>query len=833
MSSTKKSGSFKSMGLKEEIIKAIDKMGFRHPTPIQRRAIPSILTGVDCVAMARTGSGKTAAFAIPTIQRLSKHSEIVGARAIVLSPTRELAMQTCKVFQLLARFTDLRIALIVGGHSMEGQFDRLMNNPDIIIATPGRLIHHLEQDGGFSLSRVEMLILDEADRLFELGMSEQISQILKACPSGRQALLFSATLPSQLVSFARAGLDNPEFVRLDSECSLSDKLAVYMAYTRPEAKPAALVSVLRRLTTASKNSKTIVFVATKHHVDFLSGLIEKANVATVACIYGSLEQTVRTAALNQFKNGKASVLVVTDVAARGLDIPDVDNVVHYDFPCSPKLFIHRSGRTARAGKSGLCVAVVTTSDMPYLMDLTMFIDARLVVSGTEVINQQNSSSPQVEDDMIIEVEEQAAEKKPIEIGAIPFVDEDSELVRRLVDNDPELESGKRSMDLSMGPYFKTRPSASKQAVKQAHDFLNQTCGGVQSLLGKNLSLLDVVGSSTTDLDDREAILAQLRNFRPSQQPVTSMSTAVKTDTRKALEERVLKAKIVKEMADQYMREQRELEGIESEADFEEEPVAEKIPINPVREKKSFRSEKFFHTAGAGAELTEKEARIHELETHQMDLVPETHDELNARARFGKKWDSKKMKYVTVRIGADGKAIKNESGKRMTKKNMEKGKLLYQEWAKKSKKRIQRVGEVEVDNGGYKKESRREREAGAKKTGKPNIEIPKSVNSKQYHGEVPWNFLTNKQKRLETRKLKAGTVTSRGTEKHADTLKTPQAIAKARNLKSTRRVLQNPKKRKDFHKQSKDSYMKKQDAKIKATAAPTRSWVKGQRGPGRR
>lgn len=824
MSSAKKSGSFKSMGLKEEILKSIDKMGFKHPTPIQRRAIPSILTGVDCVAMARTGSGKTAAFAIPTIQRLSKHNEIVGARAIVLSPTRELAMQTCKVFQLLSRYTDLRIALIVGGHSMEGQFDRLMNNPDIIIATPGRLIHHLEQDGGFSLSRVEMVILDEADRLFELGMSEQISQILKACPSGRQALLFSATLPSQLVSFAKAGLDNPEFIRLDSECSLSDKLAVYMAFTRPEAKPAALVSVLRRLTTTSKNSKTIVFVATKHHVDFLSSLIEKANVATVASIYGSLEQTVRTAALSQFKTGKASVLVVTDVAARGLDIPDVDNVVHYDFPCSPKLFIHRSGRTARAGKSGLCVALVTTSDLPYLMDLTMFIDARLVMSGS----QSAVETPKVEDDMIVEVQEEAAKKRPIEIGSIPFVDEDAELVRRLVDNDPELESSKRSMDLSMGPYFKTRPSASKQAVRHAHSFLNSECGGPQSLLGKYLTILSVSTPSVSGEEDgREAILAQLRNFRPSQQPVSSMSTAVKSDTRKALEGHVLKAKKARELAAQMMQEQNEIDEF-SESEFEE-------PVVPVKEtpKKCFKSKAFFHTAGAGAELSEKEARIHELETHQMDLVPETHDELNARARFGKKWDSKKMKYVTVRIGSDGKAIKNESGKRMTKKNMEKGKLLYQEWAKKSKKRIQKVGEVEEDNGGYRKENKRQSTGDTKRGVKESFQAPKSVSSKQYHGEVPWNFLTNKQKRLETRKLKAGSVTSRGTEKHAATLKTPQSIAKARNLKDTRRVLQNPKKRKDFHKQSKDSYMKKQEAKIRAKAAPTRSWVKGAKPVGRR
>ena len=833
MSKTQRAGSFKSMGLDETIIKAIDKMGFRHPTPIQRRSIPAILTGVDCVAMAKTGSGKTASFAIPTLQRLSKHSEIVGARAIVLSPTRELAMQTCRVYQQLARFTDLRIALIVGGHSMDGQFDRLLNNPDIIIATPGRLIHHLEQGGGFSLDRVEMLILDEADRMFELGFSEQISQILKACPSGRQTLLFSATLPSQLVSFAKFGLQNPDFIRLDSECTLSDQLELYMAFTRAEAKPAALISILRSL---FGKQKTIVFVATRHHVDFLGSLVEKANVARVATIYGSLEQTVRTSALNRFRSGDATVLIVTDVAARGIDIPDVDNVIHYDFPCSPKLFIHRSGRTARAGKSGLCFSIVTQSDMPYLMDLMMFIGAKLITtsnSNTTTAIESTTAQPD-EDGMVVEIEEEGSEsakpERQIEIGAIPLVDEDVELVSRLLEEDPELESGKRSMDLSMGPYFKTRPSASKQAVKKAHDFVNTTCGGQQKLLGIPLSLLGSVAQVPMD-DGREAILEQLRSFRPSSQ--TKMNgtnvSAVKLDTRKALEQRVYSSRRARELAATMFAADKEDQSDESEMEEEVQPVA----ASPAK-KKDFRSKQFFHSVGSGENsLTGGQAGgLDEIEAHKMDLVPETHDELNARARFGNKWDSKKMKYVRVRIGSDGKAIKNESGKKMSKKDMEKGKLLYKEWSKKSKKRIQNVGEVEVDNGGYKKGRRTDtKSTDDKKSGK--IEIPKSVNSKQYHGDVPWQFLTNKQKRLETRRLKAGTVTSRGQERNAETLKTPQSIAKARNLKSTRQTLQNPKKRKEFHKQSKAAYMKKQESKIRAKAAPGRSWVKGQKPVGRR
>lgn len=852
MSTSTRNGSFKSMGLCEEVTRSIDKLGFKHPTPIQRRAIPAILTGVDCVAMARTGSGKTAAFAIPTIHRLGKHSEIMGARAIVLSPTRELAMQTCKVFQLLARFTDLRVALIVGGHSMDGQFDRLMNNPDIIVATPGRLIHHLQQEGAFGLDRVESLVLDEADRLFELGFSDQISSILKSCPSSRQALLFSATLPSLLVRFAKAGLQSPEFIRLDSECSLSDNLDLYMSFTRAEAKPAALISCIRALRAvqgeASSLKKTIVFVATRHHVDFLGQLVEKANVASVACIYGSMDQVTRTASLAAFRSGKASVMIVTDVAARGIDIPDVDNVIHYDFPCSPKLFIHRSGRTARAGRSGLCLSMVTAGEMPYLMDLLLFIDARLVLSGNkddaEAKMKKNNIEPQ--DGMIVEVMEEGQttcerEVPAIEIGAIPFVDEDVEMVDRMIQADSELESGKRSMELSLGPYFKTRPSASKQAVRRAHLFTEE-CGGQQVLLSRCLSLLENlqatsvgVGSSVS-ATQREEILKSLRSFRPShsshQHSAGSSSGIVKTDTRRALLDRVEGAKLVRQLASQFLK-QDQGSDIEKEDEDGEEYCEMVEKVEKKANRRDFRSKEFFHTVNVPSQESAARDRGFELEQHRMDLVPETEQEMNKAARYGKKWDSKKMNYVTVRIGSDGKAIKNEAGKRMTKKDLEKGKGLYKEWTKKTKKRIQKIGEVEAAGLGPKKGGPRVREQEISRNEEnkckfvPGKKNGTAVNSKEYHGEVPWQYLTNKQKRLEGRKSKGGAVTSRGNEKRAETLKTPQAIAKARKLKSDRQTLQNPKKRKEFHKQSKDQYMQKQQKKIKANSAPARSWAKNR------
>ena len=790
---TKVVKSFKALGLSPEVCDACDKLRWRRPTLIQSATIPLAMMGRDIIAVGRTGSGKTGAFTIPAVHRLGKHSEIIGARGIVLSPTRELAMQTCKVFQTLAAASGLRIALIVGGHSMDGQFDRLMNNPDIIIATPGRLVHHLEQ-GGLSLERVEMLILDEADRLFEMGFAEQIQSVLKSCPSSRQVLLFSATLPARVIQFAKAGLHSPEFVKLDSECTLSDDLAVSVAFTRNESKPAALISVLRALRKDPSDfrtvPKTIVFAATRHHVDFLGQLIAKSQTAVVTCIYGSMEQFVRTASLASFREGESQVLVVTDVAARGLDIPNVDNVIHYDFPCWPKLFIHRAGRTARNGNSGSCISIVTQTDMPYLMDLIAFIGADLQVGSV--------TKPVAQDGLVVEVTDSV---RRVSIGAIPYVDEDVEMIRRMIADDTELESSEKSMNFSLGPYFKTRPAATKESVWKAHNFV-KNAGGAARLLSKPLEIFSLSGvdDNTDQSNARDEILDSLRAFRPTY----SEHHIVKTETRKALEEKVYGAKRALELAKHVMDIERELE----ETDIPVADFVKPAAIPTAKPAKSYRSAAFYHEVKA-ATVGEQDS----FEQHQFDLVPETNEDM-AKARYAKKWDSRKMNYVSVRIGADGKAVKekrNESGQKLSKKDLEKGKNLYKDWMKKTKQRIPKVGEVEEANSAAKSELRRD--SWRPTTREPERAEPvKAVESKKYHGSIPWGNLTNKQKRLETRKLSDGGVTSRGTEKRADTLKSSDLIAKTRKLKEARKTLQNPKKRKEFHQASKDAYTKKQAQK---------------------
>ncbi|KAJ2042519.1 ATP-dependent RNA helicase dbp10, partial [Coemansia sp. S155-1] len=254
---SKKSGGFQSMGLHPPLFRAVMNKGFKVPTPIQRKAIPVIMQGRDVVGMARTGSGKTAAFLIPMINRLKGHSAKVGSRAIVLSPSRELALQTHQVTKELVKYTDLRAVPIVGGDSMDDQFGIMASNPDIIIATPGRLLH-LVVEMSLDLSTIEYIVFDEADRLFELGFSVQLHEILGRLAANRQTLLFSATLPSTLVDFAKAGLQDPELIRLDVESKISQDLEMAFFNVKNDEKDGALIYLLRDIVGAPVNSdKTI------------------------------------------------------------------------------------------------------------------------------------------------------------------------------------------------------------------------------------------------------------------------------------------------------------------------------------------------------------------------------------------------------------------------------------------------------------------------------------------------------------------------------------------------------------------------------------------------
>jgi ATP-dependent RNA helicase DDX54/DBP10 len=507
------------IGLNAHLLKAIPRKGFSVPTPIQRKAIPLILDGQDVVGMARTGSGKTAAFVIPMIEKLKAHSAKVGARALILSPSRELALQTLKVVKEFGRGTDLKCVLLVGGDSLEDQFSFMAANPDIVIATPGRFLH-LKVEMSLDLSSVRYVVFDEADRLFEMGFAAQLTEILHALPSSRQTLLFSATLPKSLVEFARAGLQEPSLVRLDAESKISPDLESAFFSVKSAEKEGALLHILHDLikmptgpTEAAKNvtdiagkkrkrgvdnssskqkpteHSTIIFTATKHHVDYLATLLSLSGFA-VSHAYGSLDQTARKMQVEDFRTGITNILVVTDVAARGIDIPVLANVINYDFPPQPKIFVHRVGRTARAGQRGWSYSLVKDTDAPYLLDLQLFLAKRLL------LGREGGDSLNYAEDVIV--------------GSLARdrLESNSEWVTKLLSDNDDLTALRAVAGKGERLYIKTRNSASSESAKRGKDVV----------ASKGWAQLHPLFNNDTNNAEQARIdmLARISGFRPQE-----------------------------------------------------------------------------------------------------------------------------------------------------------------------------------------------------------------------------------------------------------------------------------------------------------------------------
>lgn len=468
-------GSFQTMGLTPALFKAVQRKGFRLPTPIQRKCIPPLLEGRDVVGMARTGSGKTAAFLLPLLQCLRAHSIKVGIRGLILSPSRELALQTFGVLRELAKLTDLRSVMLVGGDGVEEQFAQLATNPDIVVATPGRLMH-LCVETRLSLQEVQFVVWDEADRLMEdPTMGKQMREINARLPETRQTALFSATLPKALAEFAQAGLRNPLLVRLDVESKLSPDLKMSFLHCQSEGKDAALLLLLHRLLGSAANGArrrptasdpagpplTVIFVATKHHVEYLQELLTAFNLPCTY-IYGALDQIARKQALDQFRRKSRTILIVTDVAARGLDIPLLDNVINYDYPPTPKLFVHRVGRVARAGRPGHAYSLVCPDELPYLFDLQLFLGHPLVAAARAEQEEggRGESGPAAGQDRLI-------------LGSIPqsLIDEEREGVLGKLAIHGSLSSLCAVMKNACKLYRRTRPPPSPEAHRRCREFL--------------------------------------------------------------------------------------------------------------------------------------------------------------------------------------------------------------------------------------------------------------------------------------------------------------------------------------------------------------------------
>ena len=371
---------FSKLGLTPSLCTPLAKMGYTQPTPVQSASIPVILTGADLLARAQTGTGKTAAFALPMIDRLLLRERRVKTRAplgLVLVPTRELAIQVQRALATYGAAARLRVTPIFGGVGMAPQSKALRNGVDIVVATPGRLIDHLQRRT-VDLSAIEILVLDEADRMLDMGFMPALRRVLPALPATRQTLLFSATLSDAVVRLSADFTREPKRVDVSNEQTVAPTITHRIHPVDHSRKRALLVHVL----TQAPGNQALVFCKTKHGADRIGDLLERTNVKT-AVIHGRKSQSQRTRCLADFKAGQIRVLVATDIAARGLDIAQLPLVVNYDLPLVAEDYVHRVGRTGRAGVPGHALSLVTAEETPLLHEIQTLLSARLEHAAVE------------------------------------------------------------------------------------------------------------------------------------------------------------------------------------------------------------------------------------------------------------------------------------------------------------------------------------------------------------------------------------------------------------------------------------------------------------------
>uniref|UniRef100_A0A8B9STD0 RNA helicase n=1 Tax=Anas platyrhynchos TaxID=8839 RepID=A0A8B9STD0_ANAPL len=675
----KKSGGFQSMGLSYPVFKGIMKKGYKVPTPIQRKTIPVILRGRDVVAMARTGSGKTACFLIPMFERLKAPSP-AGARALVLSPTRELALQTLKFTKELGKFTGLRTALILGGDKMEDQFAALHENPDIIIATPGRLVH-VAVEMNLKLQSVEYVVFDEADRSVSLDEVPLSSSRRSWHGSQADTRLSSspATLPKLLVEFARAG-ENPLLIRLDVESKLSEQLKLAFFHVRGDDKPAVLLHLLRNV--VKPQDQTVVFVATKHHTEYLKELLTAQGICCTH-IYSSLDQTARKINIAKFAQGKCPVLLVTDVAARGLDIPMLDNVINYSFPAKSKLFLHRVGRVARAGRSGTAYSLVAPDEMPYVFDLHLFLGRPLILAGAQEL-------PAGADGVL---------------GRVPrsLVDDEECLLLTDHEGSLELRSLRRVADNAQKQYLRSRPGPSPESIKRVKD-LDTSQLGLHPLFSACFE--DTELERLKFVDSIKSYKAKATIFEINATARTMASAVMRSKRRRdhALIQKYQRGQQEKRAAALQGQGLRQAPPEPEEREGEEENLqdvfsavvgrkrkrgrdgedgARKKPQQPAQREeefyvpyrpKDFESERGLSVGGEGSAFEQQAAGA------VLDLMGDENHNLN-RSKQLLKWDRKKKRFVGLTGQEDKKKVRTESGRYISgsyKNN------LYEKWKQKQK-----------------------------------------------------------------------------------------------------------------------------------------------------
>ncbi|PWA85007.1 DEAD-box ATP-dependent RNA helicase 10 [Artemisia annua] len=361
---------FEELGLVPELIEACDNLGWKHPSKIQSDAIPHALQGKDLIGLAQTGSGKTGAFALPILQALLKAQHTFFA--LVLSPTRELAIQIAEQFEALGAIIGVKCAVLVGGVDQVQQSIALGKRPHIVVATPGRLLDHLSNTKGFSLRTIKYLVLDEADRLLNEDFEKSLDEILNAIPRERNTYLFSATMTKKVQKLQRACLRNPVKIEAASKYSTVDTLKQQYRFVPAKYKDCYLVYILIE----KSGSTSMVFTRTCEATRHLALMLRNLGLRAIP-ISGQMTQAKRLGALNKFKAGECNILICTDVASRGLDIPSVDMVINYDVPTNSKDYIHRVGRTARAGRSGVAISLVNQYELEWYIQIEKLIGKKL------------------------------------------------------------------------------------------------------------------------------------------------------------------------------------------------------------------------------------------------------------------------------------------------------------------------------------------------------------------------------------------------------------------------------------------------------------------------
>jgi ATP-dependent RNA helicase RhlE len=369
---------FKDLGLGPDLLRALEAEGYTHPTPIQAQAIPSLLDGRDLLGIAQTGTGKTAAFVLPILQTLAKVPTKAKARkpqALILAPTRELAIQIGEGVATYGQNLHLRHAVIFGGVGQNPQVQKLVRGVHVLVATPGRLLDLIGQ-GHIELDNISFFVLDEADRMLDMGFIRDVRKVAALLPEKRQSLLFSATMPSDIAKLAASLLHEPERVEISPKVITVDKIEQSVYFRETGEKLALLAEIMGD----ESLYRVIVFTRTKHRANKVSEYLKKRSIPAEA-IHGNKSQTARQRALETFKSGDTRVLVATDIAARGIDIDDVTHVINFELPNEPESYVHRIGRTARAGADGIAFSFCAPEERPYLRDIERLIKRTITDVG--------------------------------------------------------------------------------------------------------------------------------------------------------------------------------------------------------------------------------------------------------------------------------------------------------------------------------------------------------------------------------------------------------------------------------------------------------------------